>query len=243
MNIGIRKHLEKLDNKDDKILLINLLDRYDRFCSSGVFISSNFINEREELLVRKYLPMLEIYKVNELCSKSVVSFSKDDIDILRITPVSGITHRDVLGSLFSLGLENDMIGDIFVEDDCIYLTSLKRLSNFITQNLLVIRNVLVKIEVVDDIIFTKNHLEKRNLIVSSTRLDTIVGSLANTSRSEAVDKICQKQVLVNYQEVNKVKEVKKDDIISIRGVGKFKMGDTIMITKKNKKVVEVYKYV
>ena len=236
------KLLDKIKNKEDKILISNLFDRYNKYCKNGIFLSSNFINESQELLLKKYLPKLEVYKINDLCTKSVVSFSKNDIDILKITPVKDITHRDVLGSLFSLGLENDTIGDIFVEDDCIYLTSLKRLSNFIIDNLIII-NIPVRITVTDRIIFTKNHLEKQKLIVSSTRLDTIVSSLANTSRSVAMSLIEQRMVLVNYQEQNKVKEIKKDDIISIRKVGKFKIGDIIMITKKNKKVVEVYKYV
>ncbi len=237
------KLLDKIKNKEDKILISNLFDRYNKYCKNGIFLSSNFINESQELLLKKYLPKLEVYKINDLCTKSVVSFSKNDIDILKITPVKDITHRDVLGSLFSLGLENDTIGDIFVEDDCIYLTSLKRLSNFIIDNLIIIKNIPVRITVTDRIIFTKNHLEKQKLIVSSTRLDTIVSSLANTSRSVAMSLIEQRMVLVNYQEQNKVKEIKKDDIISIRKVGKFKIGDIIMITKKNKKVVEVYKYV
>lgn len=233
----------KIKDKDERLLLANLLDRYNRYCNTGVFISSNFINEYQELLIRKYLPKLEIYKVNELCSKSIVSFSKDDITILKITPVKDITHRDVLGSLFSLGLDQSTIGDIFIEDDCIYLTSLSRLTAFLIDNLQMIKNIPVTITTTDNIIFTKEHLKKEKLIVSSTRLDTIVSFLAKVSRSSASSLIEQKMVLVNYQEQSKIKEVKKDDIISIRKVGKFKIGDILMITKKNKKIVEVYKYV
>lgn len=235
--------LDKIKNKEDKILFANLLDRYDRYCKNGHFLSSNFINEYQELLLRKYFPFLEVYKINDLCTKSIVSFSKDAIDILKITPAKDITHRDVLGSLFSLGLEKDTIGDIFIEDDCIYVTSLKHLSPFIIDNLVFIKNIPVNITLTKKIVFTKNHLEKQRLIVSSIRLDTVVSSLANVSRSTASSLIEQKMVLVNYQEEGKTKELRKDDIISIRKVGKFKIGDIIMLTKKNKKVVEVYKYV
>ncbi|MCI8568025.1 MAG: hypothetical protein HFG48_01755, partial [Bacilli bacterium] len=71
------KLLDKIKNKEDKILISNLFDRYNKYCKNGIFLSSNFINESQELLLKKYLPKLEVYKINDLCTKSVVSFSKN----------------------------------------------------------------------------------------------------------------------------------------------------------------------
>lgn len=243
MNLDKAKIIKTITKQEDKIFISNIFDRYLKYQNTGIFPSSNFINEQEELLIKSYFPDIKIYKINDLCSKGIIECSNDYLDILKITPVKNITHRDVLGALFSLGLESNMIGDIFIEEDCIYIISLRKLTNYIKDNLKNIKNIPVKISVTDNLIFTKEHFEKKILVVSSMRIDTIVSSLVNVSRKDSVDLIESDFVLVNYQKIKKTKEIKKNDIVSIRKYGKFKIGDIIMITKKNKKVVEVYKYV
>lgn len=235
--------INEISNKDDRILIASLIDKYKKYCVSNKLVSSSFLNEHQELLVRKYIPNLPIYKVNEMCSKSIISKTPDDINILKITPVKDIAHKDVLGCLFSLGLTSSMIGDIFIEEDCIYLTALSRMTNFLIDNLTCIKKIPVKISITDDLVLIKNHLEVFNCFVTSMRLDTIVSSLANISRSKAVFLITSKMVLVNYQIQTKIKDVRYNDIISIKKVGKFKIGNILLETKKNKKKLEVYKYV
>ncbi|MDE5587123.1 MAG: RNA-binding protein, partial [Bacilli bacterium] len=53
----------------------------------------------------------------------------------------------------------------------------------------------------------------------------------------------KKDVILNYQEVtNGAIQVKEGDIFSIRHVGKFRLGSTLKSTKKQKRVVEIWKY-
>ena len=79
-------------------------------------------------------------------------------------------------------------------------------------------------------------------MVSSLRIDNIISKLASCSRNQALDMIKNKLVLLNYEEEIKAHTIlKKDDIISIRRVGKFKIGEEKGYTKKNNLILEIYK--
>ena len=56
------------------------------------------------------------------------------------------------------------------------------------------------------------------------RVDSIVSELAKTSRRKAEDIINEGRVFVNYENVMKTtKQIKENDIITIRRIGKFKL--------------------
>ena len=84
--------------------------------------------------------------------------------------------------------------------------------------------------------------ETIELIVSSERVDTIIGSLIHTSRDIVINKIKDKEILINYEIPKKSSILKKEDIISIRKYGKYKYMGIINTTKKNNYIVLVNKY-
>ena len=49
--------------------------------------------------------------------------------------MNNLKHSQILGTLFSLGLDDSLIGDIFVEDGYFYYTNLTRMNSFIENNL------------------------------------------------------------------------------------------------------------
>ena len=56
------------------------------------------------------------------------------------------------------------------------------------------------------------------------RVDSIVSELAKTSRGKAEDIINEGRVFVNYENIMKTtKQIKENDIITIRRIGKFKL--------------------
>ena len=64
--------------------------------------------------------------------------------------------------------------------------------------------------------------EEFNIKVASNRIDSIVAEIAKTSRNKAEEYIDSKRVLINYQEESKyTKNVRENDVIVIRGKGKF----------------------
>ena len=82
------------------------------------------------------------------------------------------------------------------------------------------------------------------IIIPSMRIDSIVSEIIRTSRAKALAIIKEERVFVNHELVLKgSKEVKENDIITVRGKGRFKIKEIISNTRKGNLVLEVEKYI
>ena len=96
---------------------------------------------------------------------------------------------------------------------------------------------------VNDIEAQQKQFKNIKIITSSLRLDNMVAELARTSRSKAGEILNQERVFVNYAlETKPTKIVKKSDIMTIRGKGKFII-DEIQQNSKGKYIVIIRQYV
>ena len=240
--------LDNFFNKEDKILLANILDKYNKYKKNNIATYTNFINDIKLVNIEKYLKgnkiEYNIYKPG--IDKSIIYFGEYDnyITIYKANINSDIKHSDILGKLFSLGIDKDLIGDIIVEDGYFYYTNLTRLNSFLEKELTTIKNYPIKLEKVDEIILNNDHTKTFEIITSSMRLDNVVSKIMGTSRSKALDYIKDKMILYNLMEVkNESLILKENDIISIRKYGKYKIGKQINTSKKNNIILEVIKYI
>ena len=86
-------------------------------------------------------------------------------------------------------------------------------------------------------------MEIVKIIVPSLRLDNFVSDLAKTSRSKATQIIGQERVFINGQnEIKPSKQVKLNDIITIRGKGRFVIKEFGGSTRSGRTVVVIEKY-
>ena len=75
------------------------------------------------------------------------------------------------------------------------------------------------------------------------RLDGLVSKICNTSRSKAQELIDQGQVLVDYVKIrDKSQELKGGERITIRGSGKFILGEKIGNSKSGRIKIIIKKY-
>lgn len=136
-----------------------------------------------------------------------------------------IGHRDYLGSLLALGLERDVVGDIAVTGDYgAFVFVLSGSESFILQNLKKVgkSSVSTKHAVLDTKFRVPREFEIISDTVMSLRLDGVVRALCKISRSEAAELVEKGDVSLNYTPVTKTdREIKKGDILSVRGYGKF----------------------
>lgn len=236
-------------NKEDKILLGNIIDKYKSYQKSGKSTYSNFLNMRQAKLITEYLNnqkiSYSIYQPYPFLEKVIIYFGEyEDFVTFYKVNISDITHSQILGTLFSLGLDNDLIGDIFVEDDCFYYTNLTKMNSFLEESLIMIKNTLITLEKTDEIILLKKHFETLKVLVSSMRIDCVVSKLTSKSRSQVNTMFADKMILLNYDEVGKTNIILKEgDILSIRKFGKYKIGSFLGYTKKDNMVLEIIKYV
>lgn len=239
----------KFYTKKENILISSIMDKYRIYKKDNKSTCTNFLNPSELKLATSYLNNekinYSIYEPYPFMEKKIIYFGDYDnfVTFYKISISKEITHPNILGTLFSLGLTPNTIGDIFIEDGYFYYTNLSRMNPFLEHNFLAINNEKITLNRVSEIIIKRKQFEEYTIMVSSLRIDNIISKLASCSRNQALDMIKNKLVLLNYEEEIKAHTIlKKDDIISIRRVGKFKIGEEKGYTKKNNLILEIYKY-
>ena len=236
--------------KQDKILRDNVLDKYYSYLSNKRKTSTNFFNSFDIDKITRFLDNKNIeygvYDKYPFLEKKIIYFGEYDnyITIFKAKKSDKIKHSNILGTLFSLGLTDDVIGDIIVMDDYFYLTTLTRLSSIIKNNLTIINGERIELLEETDIVLNKDRFLKMKLLVSSMRVDTIVSKITNTNRLKVNSMIKDNIILVNYNTVKSSSLIlKNNDILSIRKYGKYIIKNIIGTTKKNNLVLEIEKYI
>ncbi|AQS04285.1 RNA-binding protein [Clostridium beijerinckii] len=166
------------------------------------------------------------------------------IKIESTSKFSNLTHRDFLGGILSLGIERNKIGDLLVNNNTCYVPVHEEVEDFIIYNLNRISKVICNVKVVDDFEFLpKVNFEEIVVLVSSLRIDGIVSKIINISRSKAQAMIEQGQVLIDYVKIkDKSYELKGQERITIRGFGKFIVGNSIGNSKSGRIKIIIKKY-
>jgi len=168
------------------------------------------------------------------------------IAYLEITHPRELSHRDFLGSLMSLGIKRELIGDILVGQNKSYIVVQKSFCEHIIDSLTKIGNVGVVIKECskDSVVLLENRFEECRAIVSSLRIDCVVAALCNKSRAESAKLVEGERVNVNHEIITSCsKNIDMDDIVSVRSFGKFKIGKCISTTKKGRLVLSYKKYI
>lgn len=172
------------------------------------------------------------------------------IAAIRIRPIMNkfsdeLNHRDFLGAIMNLGIKREMLGDIFVKGNeaCVFCKD--GLAGFISENLTRIKHTSVMASVTDDVSdITRPVLEDKVIQVSSVRIDAVISRVYNLSRQEALNLFPGGLVFLNGRECTENSRLlKADDIVSVRGKGKFEFSRETGLSKKGKTncVVSIYK--
>lgn len=168
------------------------------------------------------------------------------VKLFKIYTVENIRHQDILGSLFALNIDSSYFGDIVLYNDYYYVFVSEDLALYIKDNLKMVGSKKVSLEEVDLSVLDnyERNYEEQEIIVSSLRIDNIISGIINTSRKVALDKIKNKEVVVNYDVMNKNSYIlKENDIFSIRRYGKYKFVGIVKSTKKNNFIIRYLKYI
>ena len=179
------------------------------------------------------------------------------IACVRIAPVNkkfcdALTHRDYLGTIMNIGLERNQIGDIVVKNEgngkndafVAYVFCRKNKAELLT-DITRIRHTTVSAEIIEgtEISFEQQYKEIAGS-VSSLRIDSIISVAAKTSRTKSLTYIREGNVFLNGRCCTEnAKIVSEGDVISIRGFGKYKIGETGAVTKKGRYHVTVLQYI
>lgn len=155
-----------------------------------------------------------------------------------------IEHRQVLGTLMSLGLKRGKFGDILIKDDQIQFFAAKEISNYIKTNIESIGRAGVKLveSTIEKAMVTSELWDESDLTISSLRLDTIISGIYHISRQKSLTLIQHGLVKVNWAIIeNPAFLCDLGDMISVRGQGRAKITGIDGKTKKDKWRISVGK--
>lgn len=237
------KILNYIKDKEQRMLFSHLLDLAN---SKKKKASSNFISSDLIHLFGNYLKSLgisyQVYYPHPTAVKGIIYFGEHDEVINYRSRNAGLRHQDILGSLFAAGLENEMFGDIFVEEDYFYFSIMPKVKK-VVDSIHVMGNKKIELEEISEIVLKEEHLFPLELSVCSLRLDVIVARLSGISRGKIEQVLKNQEVRVN-QMVEKRKNVSIEEgmSLSIRHVGRFKIGSWVKSNKKNRFLVTIYQY-
>ncbi|MBN2604521.1 MAG: hypothetical protein JXR62_01700 [Bacilli bacterium] len=179
--------------------------------------------------------------------KRLAMFDQDDFQITcfqisKNDKFVDLTHQNILGTLMSLSISIDSIGDIIAEDGIFFVIS--DLEAFIIQEFTHINHVPLTLEIIRDVKLDRvARFDEKSCSVSSLRLDAVISKITNLSREESSVLIQNDLVKINHLVVNKnIKLVTENDVISIRKYGRFQIFDTSKKSKKGKIILKYGKY-
>jgi RNA-binding protein YlmH len=151
-----------------------------------------------------------------------------------------------MGGILSLGIERSVVGDIAVisESEAIVFV-LDKIAPYIDAELTKIGRDRVKTE-----IFTPSpefviprKFENMAIVVSSPRIDGIVKAITGKSREASADMVRAGLVELSYESVDDVStQVHAGDILTVRGYGKYVIGDIVGETKSGRLRLTCKKY-
>ena len=128
-----------------------------------------------------------------------------------------LKHQHILGTLMSLGIEREQVGDIIVNERIQFVLT-SRLESFIMLELQRIKGASVKLYTipVTDMIQSNENWKIESATVSSLRLDVVIKEMIRKSRTIA-KQLIEKTCKVNHTIVDSADfQLQANDLISIK---------------------------
>ncbi len=262
------KIIEKYKDEDERLLVSKLLDKITLVDKQNKIQVTDFLSPVELRIVKDVLNLTDCknYRIfggvedsdrNAIVifpDKLEVVFSDDKFDynsifscIRIINCQENYEHKIYLGGCVKLGVKREKIGDIVVFEDGADIIVSKDVEKFLVTNLQGLHRFKnSKIDVVNLNQITKKvqKFKEMKIIVSSLRLDNVVAEIVGTSRNKAVELLKQERVFVNYKnETKATKLIVENDIITVRGKGKYVIDEIEGNTRSGRIVAVVKKFI
>lgn len=251
-------------NKEEELLKKRFVELAEKSYQNSQYVFTSFLNMMEitlfyeTVLAFSYVPF-ELFGGMEACERQMIKFGSKEmlgyeeafpIVCIKVEPLlkkfsDDFSHRDFLGALMNLGIERSSVGDIYILDYTGYFFCTEKMAPFIIENLDKVKHTHVKcsqVEVIPEMI--EGEKEEIILLASSERLDGIIAKVCGVSRNESIEFFREKRVFINGRICeNNSSSLKNQDIVSVRGFGKFLYCGVKNQTKKGKLNIVISKYI
>ncbi|TAH68647.1 MAG: RNA-binding protein [Anaerolineaceae bacterium] len=226
---------------------------------------TDFLNLHEQdlfLRMKNEIPRIKYFsyggyeeaerKILCFCGNYMIENENDiefPISCLHIKPINSkfsdkLSHPDILGAVLNLGIDRSKVGDIILDNNEGYLFCSTSIHSFISEQLSRVKHTVVSASIIDNWDFEYNpNLKPITGTVTSVRLDSILSIAFKGSRSSLSGLIAGGKVFVNSKNIlSNSYTLKENDIVSVRGYGKFIYAGTSKQTKKGRFSVKILLY-
>ena len=265
--MAIRKTelLDKITHDgDERIMLARVLDKMELAQSRGTPSHTFFLSPGQRVAVESLIsacghPRHVFCGGFDGAERTVCLFLpdwQDEEDALTDPPLralrcafpegSGLSHRDFLGSLLGLGINREKLGDFLVNDGFCDIILLPEIQDFLLTNLESAGRVRLRVQPIDlaDIRPPQPQIKIIRDTVAALRLDAVTASGFSVSRTRAAEFISSGRVQLNHRECLKGdRVVAAGDVISCRGLGKFRLTEVGGLSKKGRTVIVIERYI
>lgn len=243
---------------EDKLLLSRLYDSARIAEKSCCVKATNFLNGRELNLAQKALSgnvdvCFLAYGGYDEAERKVIAFYPEylqpeyDLGCVKLIgkDLDKLSHRDYLGSVLSLGLEREKIGDL-ITGSVGYIICKSEITDYILTHLEKIANKPIKPSIcsVSEIIVPQKKFKEISATVSSLRLDCVVSAALGISRGDASSLIKSGRVSVNWEEITSISyNLEGGELISARGFGRIELSQIKGKTRKGRIAVDIKRFI
>lgn len=240
---------------EDRLLIRHLFDLSERSIRSGQTLFSNFLDDRQLAICEAALKSdkkefttlggyesaeRRVFAFGEVTGDTNLPFTAAVFNYPESAPLS---HRDFLGSLMSLGIKRELLGDILVGNGRTAVFVINTAVPLVKDISKIGRTgVKISFDFKDDDIPAPK-FEDIRATVASLRIDSVVASALRLSREKASDLIRHEGVshnrIMTYSPADRVEE---GDRFSIRGFGRFDLYEVGGQSKKDRIFITVRRY-
>lgn len=221
---------------------------------SSLFFPPNIWKTLEKL--QDYLKIgVKALGLHEFSERKIIAFypSNEDFEFhfpIRYFKIHGenrfrdLKHKDFLGTIMSLGIKRELMGDLVVHENSCYGVILEDFFQMISDSVTSVATIPVKISEADISEIPEPKFLEINDTVSSLRLDSLVAVALNCSRGNAESLVESGDVSVDYIPEKKTsKLISPGTVLTIRKNGKFIFFKELGENKKGKIRVQLKKYI
>ncbi|MBD2846275.1 RNA-binding protein [Paenibacillus sp. IB182496] len=179
-----------------------------------------------------------------------LEYEEPGIAVLEVQAPGGerleLDHGDYMGAILGLGIKRDRIGDIHVHEAGCHVLVTDEIADYVNLHLRQVHRsaVLTELLPLEQLRAVKTQLEEMSFTVASLRLDGICSDVYRISRAKIVEPIRAGRCRVNWKVTeDPSKPLNAGDVVSLQGLGRFKLLAVEGETKKGRLRVKAGKFI
>ena len=250
-------------SEERELLRKRFLELGERSYSAGIFTFTDFLGLAEQSVFRECARALGGIRYTLFggavgCERVMVRFGSEEelgysvdfpIVCIKAEPknqkfADKLTHRDFLGALLNLGIERETLGDIAIIDNVGYIFATEDIAPFILAELTRAKHTDLTLSLTEPPTEALFKTERRTVQISSERLDAVIAKTFSLSRDEAQLLFSRGLVFATGRQIESTSyQPRTDEVISVRGKGRFIYRGLEGLSRKGKLNVAVDLYV